>query len=113
MLANGSEAVLLVEVALHTHHLITFQKELNNTTLREVLGLLPSVRGDALLREALYKLRIVRLHDRIVKLHPINVGDFVLRCTEAVGRAGKHGKLTENWEDPYEVTPRYGQARIA
>ena len=50
MLAYGSEAILPVEVALHTHQLTTFQEMLNNATLREALDLLPSIRGDALLR---------------------------------------------------------------
>ena len=103
MLAYGSEAVLPIEVALHTHHLTMFQEELNNATLREALDLLPSVREDALLREALYKLRIACRHDRAVKLHPINVQDFVLRRTKAVSCAGEHGKLTVNWEGPYKV----------
>ena len=43
MLAHGSEVVLTVEVALHTHRLTTFQKELNNAAVREALDLLPSV----------------------------------------------------------------------
>jgi len=84
MLAYGSEAVLPVEVALHTHRLTAFQETLNNAALREALDLLPSVRGNALLRKALYKLRIVRLHNRTVRLQPIQVGDLVLRRTEAV-----------------------------
>jgi len=49
MLTYGSEAVLPVGVALHTHHLTTFQEQLNNAALREALDLLPSIRGDALL----------------------------------------------------------------
>ena len=77
---------------------------MNNTALLEALDLLPSIRGDALLRKALYKLRIVRLHDRTVKLHPINVEDFVLHRTEAVSRTIEHGKLMANREDPYKVT---------
>jgi len=103
MLAYGSEAVLSVEVTLHIHRLTTFQEELNNATLREALDLLPSIRGDALLREAPYKLRITCLHDRVVRLQPIQVGDLVLHRMEAVARAGEHGKLTDNWEDPYKV----------
>jgi len=63
MLAYGSEAILPVEVALHIHRLTTFQEELNNASLCEPLDLLPSVRGDALLREALSKLHIVLLHN--------------------------------------------------
>lgn len=53
MLTYGSEVVLLVEVALHTHQLTTFQETSNNAALREALDLLPSVHGDSLLREAL------------------------------------------------------------
>ena len=106
MLAYGSEAILLVKVALHIHRLTTFQEELNNAALREPLDLLPYVRGDDLLQEALYKLCIVRLHDREVKLHPIHISDFVLRCTEAVARASEHCKLTANWEGPYKVIAR-------
>ena len=60
-----------MEVVLHTHQLTTFQEELKNAVLREALGLLPSIRGDTLLREAFYKLRITRLHSRTVQLQPI------------------------------------------
>jgi len=56
MLAYRSEAVLPIKVAPHTHHLTTFQEEPNNEALREDPNLLPSVRGDTLLRETLYKL---------------------------------------------------------
>ena len=80
MLAYRSEAVLLVEVALQTHCLTTFQEEFNNATLREALDLLPSIRGDAFLREALYKLRIAHLYERVVKLQPqpIHIREFIL-----------------------------------
>ena len=103
MLAYGSEAVLPVEVVLHTYRLTTFQEELNNATLREALDLLPSIRGDALLREALYKLRIARLLDRAVRVQPIQTADLILRRMEVVACPGEHGKLIANWEGPYKV----------
>jgi len=37
-------------------------------------------------------------------VQPIQVGNVILRHTEAVARAGEHGKLTANWESPYKVT---------
>ena len=43
MLACGSEAVLPIEVVIHTHRITTFQEELNNATLREALDLTPSI----------------------------------------------------------------------
>ena len=55
MMAYGSEVVLPIEVALHTYRLTTFQEELNSALLREALDLLPSVQGDALVREGLCK----------------------------------------------------------
>ena len=103
MLAYGSEAVLLVDVDLHTHRLITFEEELNNVALQEALDLLPSICGDALLREAFYKLRIARLHNHVVRLQPIHVGNLILQRMEAVARAGEHGKLTAKWEGPLKV----------
>jgi len=96
MLAYEPEVVLPIEVTLHTHCLTTFQEELNNTALQEALGLLRSVRGDALLREALYKLRIAWLHECTIKLHPIRVGDRVLRRTKVVACSGEHDKLIAN-----------------
>jgi len=104
MLAYGSEAVLPIEAALHTHRLTTSLEGLNNEALCEAVNLPPSIRSDALLREALYKLRIARLYNRAVRVQPIQVDDLVLRCTEAIARAGEHRKLTANWEGPYKLT---------
>ena len=96
MLAYRSEVIQPIEHALHTHRLSTFQEELNNVALRKALDLLPPIRGDALLREALCKVRIVRLHDCTIKLHPIRAGYFILRRTEAMACAREHDKLTTN-----------------
>jgi len=96
MLTYGSEAVLPIEIALRTHHLTTLQEALNNVALREALDLLPFVRGGALLREALYRLHVARLHDLAVKFHPISVGDVVLCRTKDVARSGEHNKLIAN-----------------
>ena len=94
------------EVALHTHRLTTFQEDLNNAVLREALDLLPSIRGNALRKEALYKLRIAPLHNHKVRVQPIQMGDLVHRCTEAVARVREHDKINANWEGPYKVTSR-------
>ena len=96
MLAYGLKAIVPIDVALYTHCLTTFQEELNNEALREALDLLPAIRGDACLQEALYKLHIARLHDRTVNLQPIQVGDFVLHYMEVVACASEHDKLTAN-----------------
>jgi len=83
---------------------MTFHEELNNKAFREALDLLPSIRGDASLREILYKLCIVGFHDRTTELHSIIIGDLVLRRTRAMACSVEHIKLTANWEGPYKVT---------
>ena len=71
---------------LHTHRLTTSQEDINNVDIRGALDLLPFFWSDALLRETFDKLRVARLHDRTVKLHPIRVRDLVLHRTKVVAR---------------------------
>ena len=101
ILVYGPEVVLLVRGALHTHRLTTFKEELNNATLREALDLVPPIHGGAFLREGLFKLRIIGLHNHAARVQPIQVGDLVLR--RKLGR-GKTTKLTANSEGPYKDT---------
>ena len=96
ILTYVSKAMLPIDVALPTHHLITFQEALSNIAPCEALNLLPSVQGDTLLREAIYMLCITRLHDRVVKLGLISIDDMVLLRTEVIARVGEHGELTAN-----------------
>jgi len=41
LLVYRLEVILLIEVAIHIHWLTTFQEEVDNSTLREALDLLP------------------------------------------------------------------------
>ena len=75
MLVCGSEAVLRVEVAFHTHRITTFQDH----DLREQLDLLPMVRGDSYLEEAIAKIRITRFYNHKVKERPLREEGLVLR----------------------------------
>ena len=67
MLVYGSEAILPIELAIHTHRGTAFQTTLNNQALREALDLLPLVKGDAYLCEEVAKARIARFYNRKVK----------------------------------------------
>jgi len=109
MLTYNSKVVLPIEVALHTYQLTTFHESLKSLSLWEALDFLPSLRSEAYLREALYKLHVALLHDQSVKEQPMNTGDLVLCRTEVVARSNKHSKLTANWEGPYTIT---GQVRL-
>ncbi|XP_056689014.1 uncharacterized protein [Spinacia oleracea] len=74
-------------------------------SIRTTAGLdfLPETRGNAALRQQLYKLRMTREYNQRVSRRILKVGDFVLRKMEAVGRANEQGKLTPTWEGPYEI----------
>jgi len=84
MLTYGSKAILPIEVALHTHRLTIFQETLNNVAMWQAFDSVPSVQGNALLHEALYKLCIARLYYRTIKFHPISVGSLVLWRTKVM-----------------------------
>lgn len=107
-LVYGSEAVLSVEVGIPSLR-ITFYDGPSNDQIKPIaLDLLPEIRGDALLRSITQKQRIARYFNRRVRQKPISVGDFVLRKIEATGKAPQLGKLSPNWEGPYQVIEQIG-----
>jgi len=103
MLVYGSEAVLPIELANHTHRVTAFQTTLNNKTLQEALDLLPLVRGDPYLCEEVAKARMAHFYNRKVKERPLAVGDLILHKMEAIGRGASQGKLTPSWERSYLI----------
>ena len=60
-------------------------------------------RGNAALRHKIYRLRMTRAYNKWVRSRPLKKGDLVLRKMKDVGRAGEKGKLTPNWEGPYQI----------
>ena len=52
---------------------------------------------------AIYKQRVSRQYNRRVNARPLQVGDLVLRNAAAVQKDKIHGKLSANWEGPYEI----------
>ena len=103
MLVYGSEAVLPIEVYEPTLRVMLYNEEDNWAALRHNLDLVPEIRGNALLRHQLYKMRMTRVFNRKVNLRSFKAGDLVLRKMEALGRANEEGKVTPNWEGPYKI----------
>ncbi|KMT08288.1 hypothetical protein BVRB_6g142130 [Beta vulgaris subsp. vulgaris] len=103
MMVYGSEAVLPIEVEEPTLRVMMYSEDANWAALWTALDLVPEVRGNALLRMQLYKLRMAREFNKRVARRPLKLGDLVLRKMEAVGRAKELGKLTPNWEGPYKI----------
>ena len=63
----GSKIMLLMEVIIHTHQLTTFQEDFNNKALREVLDLLPMVRGDEYFNGEIAKVRMTQFYSCKIK----------------------------------------------
>ena len=63
MLVYGSEAILLIKVAIHNHRVVVFQETFNNQALQEALDLLPMVRRYAYLIKEIAKARLNRFYN--------------------------------------------------
>ena len=96
MLIYGSEVVLPIEIEEPTLRVMLYLEEANCTVLCTASDQVPEVRGNALLRMQLYKLRMAREFNKRVDRRPLKVGDLVLRKMESVRCAKEMGKLTPN-----------------
>lgn len=64
-----------------------YTEEANEVALRTTLDKVPEVRGNALLKMQLYKLRMDQDFNKRVDMRPLKVRDLVLRKMKVVGRA--------------------------
>ncbi|XP_056694879.1 uncharacterized protein [Spinacia oleracea] len=98
-----AEAVIPAEVGLPTFRIQHYEEDKNDQLLRQELDFLPEIRLRAEIRSAAYKQRISNAYNKRVKHRQLEVGDLVLRRTAATGKAKVQGKLTPNWEGPYQI----------
>lgn len=99
----GANVVLPIEMYEPTLRVMLYSEEGNWEAMKHNLDLIPEIRGNALLRQQVYKLRMSRDHNKRVNHRPLQLGDLVLRKMESIGRAKENGKLTPNWEGPYKI----------
>ncbi|XP_056688315.1 uncharacterized protein [Spinacia oleracea] len=102
-LSFGSEAVIPAEMALPTMRIQHYDEERNDQLLRHQLDFMPEIRMKAEVSSAAYKSRMSRAYNKKVRHRPLGVGDLVLRRTAATGKGNAQGKLTANWEGPYQM----------
>ena len=102
-LAYGSEAVILAEVHMANHSVMTHQDKDNEVQLHLNLDLIDEVRIDAEHKTAKYKNLMARQYDAMVKPRRFNIGDLVLKKVPLATKNPAHGKLGPNWEGPYKV----------
>ncbi|XP_064944556.1 uncharacterized protein LOC135596437 [Musa acuminata AAA Group] len=103
-LAYGTEAVPPPEMEFPTLHTSHYERRHSEEGLRANLDLLEERRAEAHLRTLAYKKATARMYNRRVCQRPIQVIDLVLRKTEVSNPAQPRGKLTPNWEGPYQST---------
>ena len=103
IMVYGAEAVLPIEMYEPTLRVMLYDEEVNWEMMKATLDFLPEIRGNALLRQEMYKLQMTREYKKRVKYRPLRKGDLVLRKMAALGRANEQGRLTPNWEGPYEI----------
>ncbi|XP_021740879.1 uncharacterized protein LOC110707181 [Chenopodium quinoa] len=102
-LVYGSEAILPVEIGSESLRVNQFSAEENEHLMKKSLDFLDEIRDSARDRMAAYKQRISKFYNRRVQSRLLKVGDLVLRNAAAVQKSRIHGKLSANWEGPYEI----------
>ncbi|GFZ01910.1 hypothetical protein Acr_15g0005190 [Actinidia rufa] len=102
-LTFGAEAVIPVEIGLHSPRVGHYEPEANNEALEISLDLLEEKRLEAAMEMAAYQQKMRQYHDTRVKPRTFEMGDLVLKKVNQSTRKPSDGKLGPNWEGPYRV----------
>ena len=102
-LTYGSEAVLPVEITLQSFRIDHYDYQTNSKQRRTDLDLLEEIRQQANMKMVVFRQKMAKYYNSRVKARTFRVGDLVLRRAE-VSRPIEKGKLSPNWEGPYQVT---------
>ena len=82
-LIYGSEAIIPLEVGLPSTRVAGFDKDENDTRMREQLNFVEELRSDALVKMMKYKQLMARFYNRRVHTRQFKAGDLVLRVLKA------------------------------
>ncbi|GAV57512.1 hypothetical protein CFOL_v3_01049 [Cephalotus follicularis] len=102
-LCFGLEAMILVEIGVHSLRVVHFNEANNEEGLRNLLDLVEELRDKAAIRVGAYQQRVSRYYNKRVNPIPIREGDLVLRNATITDSTSTRGKLAPNWEGPYKV----------
>ncbi|GAV59814.1 hypothetical protein CFOL_v3_03345, partial [Cephalotus follicularis] len=97
------EAMILVEIEVHSPRVVHFNEANNEEGLSTLLDLVKELRDKAAIRVATYQQRVSRYYNKRVNPRPLREGDFVLRNAAIADPTGTREKLAPNWEGPYKV----------
>ena len=103
-----TEAVILIEIGLSTLRTENFEEEANSEQLRANVGLLEETQEWAQQRLVAYEQKVARYNNSRMKTKIFRLGDLVLHHAE-VSQSQGQGKLTPNWEGPYQVVKAFNR----
>ncbi|KAI3762779.1 hypothetical protein L1987_53220 [Smallanthus sonchifolius] len=107
-LTYGSKAVTPAEIGVPSARVLVARKNDNSQEIHINLDLLDERREGAALQEARYNKKLAKYYNAWVKIYKFNIDDYVLRDNEA-SRAEHPGKLSPNWEGPYQIAAVLGK----
>ncbi|GAV63255.1 rve domain-containing protein [Cephalotus follicularis] len=102
-LCFGSEAMILVEIGVHSSRVVHFNETNNEKGLRNLLNLMEDFRDKSTIRVVAYQQRASCYYNKRVNPRPLREGDLVLHNATIADPTGTRGKLAPNWEGPYKV----------
>ncbi|GJR55336.1 reverse transcriptase domain-containing protein [Tanacetum coccineum] len=107
-LTYGTEAVILVEIAMPTLRIAEVDMIKNDEALEINFDLLEEKREQAAIQEAKSKAKMEKYYNARVRNTSFRPGDFVYQNIEA-SHVEEGGKLRRKWEGPYEVSEALGK----
>jgi hypothetical protein len=107
-LTYGSVALIPAEIEVPSHRKISAESIDNDQELRLNLEILEGRRQTAAIREAKYKAKLEKYYNQRVQPKQFKAGEYVLR-SNAASRAVPLGKLSPNWEGPYQIKEALGK----
>ncbi|KAL0437676.1 UNVERIFIED_CONTAM: hypothetical protein Sradi_0475500 [Sesamum radiatum] len=105
-LVYGTEAIIPAKLGMPSHRVMNFSEECNKDLLKENLDLIEELREKAFIHMQRYKSTMINSYNKRVKTRSFQVGDLVLRRTDALKPVGK---LDPTWEGPYKITSIIGR----
>jgi transposase InsO family protein len=111
-LTYGSEALIPTEIKIPSHRKVSAKTVDNDQELRLNLELLEGRRQIAAIREAKYKAKLERYYNQRVQPQQFKPGEYVPR-SNATSHAKPPGKLSLNWEGPYQIKEVLGKDAYA
>ncbi|GAV70194.1 hypothetical protein CFOL_v3_13692, partial [Cephalotus follicularis] len=97
------EAIIPVDIGVHSPKVVHFNEANNEEGLRNLLDLVEELREKEAIRVAAYQQRVSRYYNKRVNPRPLREGNLVLRNAAIVDPTGTRGKLAYNCEGPYKM----------